>query len=219
MLPRSRWWTVAPILLSVVFAAAVLPVIFLGSDATSEATDEAVAHLPAVRQFAAELPAPDLSDYPSATSPGYHLLMSLPARAGLGVHGLRVLGSLAGLALVLLAWRMAAACAGPAVALALALPLACSTYVLSGCAWLTTDVLSVLIASATVAVAAFMPPRPRTFVALAALVELGDDGTRLGGELGIPFHVLARRERQLWRPDSCPLCKRGTPLSFELMRG
>ena len=58
-----------------------------------------------------------------------------------------------------------------------------------------------------------------TVVALAALVELGDDGTRLGGELGIPFHVLARRERQLWRPDSCPLCKRGTPLSFELMRG
>ena len=75
-----------------------------------------------------------------------------------------------GLALVLLAWRVAAACAGPAVALALALPVACSTYVLSGCAWLTTDVLSVLFASAAVAVAAFMPPRPRTFMALAARV-------------------------------------------------
>ncbi len=211
MLPRSRWWTVAPILLSVVFAAAVLPVIFLGSDATSEATDEAVAHLPAVRQFAAELPAPDLSDYPSATSPGYHLLMSLPARAGLGVHGLRVLGSLAGLALVLLAWRMAAACAGPAVALALALPLACSTYVLSGCAWLTTDVLSVLIASATVAVAAFMPPRPRTFVALAALVAsaLAVRQTNIAlagpvlaaGILGSPLGNSASNAEQ-WRGDA-----------------
>ena len=125
MPPRSRWWTLAPILLSVAFAGAVLPVIFLGSDATSEATDEAVAHLPAIRQFAAELPAPDLADYPSATSPGYHLLMSLPARAGAGVHALRVLGSLAGLALVLLSWRVAAACAGPAVARARALPVAC----------------------------------------------------------------------------------------------
>ncbi len=55
-------------------------------------------------------------------------------------------------------------------------------------------------------------------VALAALVELGDDGGKLATELGVGFHVLVRRDRQLWRPDSCPLCKRGMRLSFELMR-
>jgi len=55
-------------------------------------------------------------------------------------------------------------------------------------------------------------------VALAALVELGTDGAKLGGELAVPFHVLARRDRNLWRPDSCPLCKRGVRLSFDLMR-
>jgi hypothetical protein len=69
-----------------------------GSDATSEASDEAAAHLPTVLQFAAQLPTPDLRDYPSATGPGYHLLMAVPARMGVGVHGLRIIGSLAGLA-------------------------------------------------------------------------------------------------------------------------
>ena len=168
--PRNRWWAVAPIALSLLFALSVLPVIFLGGDGTSEGWDEANAHLPAIRQFAAQLPSPDLSDYPSATGPGYHLLMAVPARLGLGLHALRAISALAGLALVLLAWRAAARAAGPGIALALALPLACSTYVLSGSAWLTTDVVSVLVGTALVAIAAVMPPRPRTFAVLAALL-------------------------------------------------
>jgi hypothetical protein len=155
--------------LAVLFACAVLPVIMFGSDATSEASDEAAAHLPTVRQFAAQLPTPDLHDYPSATGPGYHLLMAVPARLGFGVHGLRIIGSLAGLALVLLVWRTAARAAGPAVALALTLPLLVSTYVLSGSAWLTTDVLSVLIGTTMVAIAAWWMPTTRTFLTLAVL--------------------------------------------------
>lgn len=160
---------VAPGVLALLFALAVLPVILFGSDSTSEASDEATAHLPTVMQFAAQLPTPDLHDYPSATGPGYHLLMAIPARLGVGVHGLRIIGSLAGLALVLLVWRMAARAAGPVVGLALALPLLCSTYILSGSAWLTTDVLSVLIGSAMVAVSAWWMPTTRTFLTLAVL--------------------------------------------------
>ena len=163
------WWRSAPCVLAVLFACAVLPVIMFGSDATSEASDEAAAHLPTVRQFAAQLPTPDLHDYPSATGPGYHLLMAVPARLGFGVHGLRIIGSLAGLALVLLVWRTAARAAGPAVALALTLPLLVSTYVLSGSAWLTTDVLSVLIGTTMVAIAAWWMPTTRTFLTLAVL--------------------------------------------------
>jgi len=163
------WWRSAPCVLALLFACAVLPVIMFGSDATSEASDEAAAHLPTVRQFAAQLPTPDLHDYPSATGPGYHLLMAVPARMGVGVHGLRVIGSLAGLALVLLVWRTAARAAGPAVALALTLPLLMSTYVLSGSAWLTTDVLSVLIGTTMVAIAAWWMPTTRTFLTLAVL--------------------------------------------------
>ena len=163
------WWRSAPCLLAVLFACAVLPVIMFGSDATSEASDEAAAHLPTVLQFAAQLPTPDLHDYPSATGPGYHLLMAVPARLGIGVHGLRIIASLAGLALVLLVWRTAARAAGPAVALALTLPLLVSTYVLSGSAWLTTDVLSVLIGTTIVAIAAWWMPTTRTFLTLAVL--------------------------------------------------
>ena len=163
------WWHSAPCVLAVLFACAVLPVIMFGSDATSEASDEAAAHLPTVLQFAAQLPTPDLRDYPSATGPGYHLLMAVPARMGVGVHGLRIIGSLAGLALVLLVWRTAARAAGPSVALALALPLLVSTYVLSGSAWLTTDVLSVLIGTSMVAIAAWWMPTTRTFLMLAVL--------------------------------------------------
>lgn len=209
--PRSRWWIAAPVALAVVFAAAVLPVVFFGADATSEAADEAVAHVPTIRQFASQLPAPDLSDYPSATAPGYHLLMAVPARMGASVTVLRVLGSIAGLALVLLVWRVAAAACGPVVAFALALPLACSTYLLSGCAWLTTDVLAVLLGSAGVAVAACSPPRPRTFLALAALfaaaVVVRQTGIALAGPilaagiLGSPLGNSASNAEQ-WRGDA-----------------
>ena len=102
-----RAWRLAPALLAALFALAVLPVAFLGRDAavlgeraTSEAIDERDAHLPVIRQFAAELPQPDLVGYRSATAPGYHVAMAIPARLGVGVHGLRLISSLAGLALV-----------------------------------------------------------------------------------------------------------------------
>lgn len=56
-------------------------------------------------------------------------------------------------------------------------------------------------------------------VALGTLLAMGEGGERLAGELGVPLHALLRRERKLWKPDECPLCRRGVPLSFDLMRG
>jgi hypothetical protein len=162
-------WRWAPIVLGAMFALAVLPVALLGADATSEAWDESNSHLPVIRQFAAEWPRPDLVDYPSATAPGYHLLMAIPARMGLSLSALRVLSGLFGLALVLVAWRGAARWAGPWLGAALVLPVALGTYVVSGSAWLTTDVLSVLLGSALVAVMAWHPPGGRAFLAAGAL--------------------------------------------------
>lgn len=162
-------WRRAPAMLAAAFAAAVLPVAFLGADATSEAWDESTSHLPVIRQFASEWPRPDLVGYPSATAPGYHLLMAIPARVGLGVHALRALSGLFGLALVLVAWRGAARWAGPWLGAMLVLPVAIGTYVVSGSAWLTTDVLSVLLGTALVAVVAWQPPCARTFLAAGTL--------------------------------------------------
>ena len=162
-------WRWAPLALAAMFAAAVLPVALLGADATSEAWDESTSHLPVIRQFAAEWPRPDLVGYPSATAPGYHLLMAMPARVGLGVQGLRVLSGLFGLALVLVVWRGAARWTGPWLGAALALPIALGTYVVSGSAWLTTDVLSVLLGTALVAVMAWQPPGGRAFLSAGTL--------------------------------------------------
>ncbi len=53
-------------------------------------TDEQVYHYPAVLQFERELPRPDLSRYPSATTPLYHLLLAVLARTlRLDLVGLR----------------------------------------------------------------------------------------------------------------------------------
>ncbi|MFM9182084.1 MAG: glycosyltransferase family 39 protein [Phycisphaerales bacterium] len=171
-----RAWRLAPALVAALFALAVLPVAFLGRDATvlgeraaSEAIDERDAHLPVIRQFAAELPQPDLVGYRSATAPGYHVAMAIPARLGVGVQGLRLISSLAGLALVLVVWRVAARTAGPWPAVALVAPLAASTYVLSGSAWLTTDMASMALGTAAIAISACWRPEPRTFLALGAL--------------------------------------------------
>ncbi len=166
---RDRGWVLAPIALAILFAVLVLPVALHGADRTSEAADEAAAHWPTIQRFAAELPAPVLADYPSATGPGWHLALAVPARMGMGLHGLRVVASCAGLALVLLCWRGAARSVGPWLGAALALPVLLSTYVLSGSAWITTDVVSVLLGAAIVAVAAWWPPRGATFPVLAAL--------------------------------------------------
>jgi hypothetical protein len=169
-------WFLVPAVTSFLFALAVLPVALFGSDArvldelaTSEAKDEWRAHLPVIRQFAADLPHPNLVGYRSATAPGYHLLMAVPARFGIGIHGLRLIGSVAGLALVLVAWRVSARTVGPWTAAVLVAPLAWSSYVLSGSAWLTTDMTSSALCTSAIAVAACWAPGRLTFGALAVL--------------------------------------------------
>ena len=186
---RSAWWTLAPVLLASAFAVAVVPVAVFGLPATSEAADEANAHLPTVLQFARQLPAPDLADYPSATGPGYHLVLAIASRAGAGTTALRLISAAAGLALVMLAWRGAARWAGPGVACALALPVLLSSYVLSGSAWLTTDVLSVLLGSAVVAVCAWSPPSARSFLAGAVLFAAALSVRQTNAFLALPMLV------------------------------
>jgi hypothetical protein len=54
--------------------------------------DERSHHLPVITKFADELPRPNLRDYASATTPGYHLLMAVAKHvAGFEVFGLRLL--------------------------------------------------------------------------------------------------------------------------------
>ncbi len=79
-LRRRNFWALLALL-----AAHALPVLFLMSrpDAGSESWDQNYHHAVLVSRFAQTLDAPDLSDYPSATSPGYHLVLGAMVRAGL----------------------------------------------------------------------------------------------------------------------------------------
>ncbi len=96
-------------------------------------------HLPAIERFVAELPAADLVDYASATTPGYHLLVAAAGRAlQANPIGLRWLGLAFTLALI--GW--VSGWLGKRVgwaAVAITLPMAGSLYVYSSGVWLLPD--------------------------------------------------------------------------------
>ena len=52
------------------------PVLFQSKLQVFDDVDERLFHHPTIQRFASQLPWPDLSDYPSATTPLYHLLMA-----------------------------------------------------------------------------------------------------------------------------------------------
>ncbi len=129
--------TLLPCVLAGVFTLLWCGLILLGVTETRARADEQNYHLPAVLHFAEQLPLPDLSDYPSATTPGYHLLLSLAAK-GAGFAGWtdgEGLERLLRLATALLSGALIWVLAIPivrragAVGLVLALPFACSLYV------------------------------------------------------------------------------------------
>lgn len=115
-------------------------------------------HVPAIRQFAAELPRPNLNDYLSATTPGYHLLMGAVYRITQSVSAVQILSGAFGvwiftyaitwLAPGLAAYRgMITGQRGSASlqpkdlfpATAIALPLAASVYIFTATVWPVPD--------------------------------------------------------------------------------
>lgn len=57
--------------------------IVLGPGFSGPATyDERTYHIPAIRMFAEQLPSPDLSSYPVASTPGYHLFLAVAVEFG-----------------------------------------------------------------------------------------------------------------------------------------
>ncbi len=168
---RGRW-IAAALALAAVFALLVLPPIATGAGGTSEAKDQARFHLPTIRTLAEQLPAPDLVHLQSATAPGYHLVLATVARAGLdSERALRAVASLASLAMLLVAWGVAARRAGPWTGLLLVAPLVLSSYVLGAAIWLTTDNAALLFVLGAVALG-LAPTGPRRLAAAGLLVGL-----------------------------------------------
>jgi hypothetical protein len=99
---------------------------------------EQLYHIPAIEQFAEQLPIPDYSDYASATAPGYHTILAIPRSMGLGYSAIRTIASLWTLAFVGVVLWVCARRFGFG-ALLLVLPIAISNYVLFPGIWLLPD--------------------------------------------------------------------------------
>lgn len=145
---------------------------------SSQKYDQDLYHIQAIRQFESQLPSPDLSDYPSATGPGYHLLYALS-------------GSVIGSDLVTLRWYSLVFAAGlvvviagfttnvtmPMTAAVLASPIAVSYYLLGSAVYVATDNLAWLLAAIPLGLVVFLPTRPwvlllsGSFMLLAVLVR------------------------------------------------
>lgn len=163
----------APLIAAVAFLALALPVILLGLEARRASGDQTKYHLPTIRAFETQLPTPDLSDYGSATTPGYHLLMAAASGAfgGLPDTALRIISALFTCALVALLAGALSRRLPPALALAMTLPAAVSLYVYSSGAWLLPDNLAWLLVLAALLLA-LAGPRCPWRIALAGAVLL-----------------------------------------------
>lgn len=127
------------------FVVTLLLILFVQGLDIRAMIDQDDYHYIAIASFAADWPASDFSDYPSATTPGYHWFV---AAWGTDKTTLRIVGSFFGIALIaLLGWAVArrtppnemngrAAWIGPVL---LCLPLAWSPYVVSSSLWLLPD--------------------------------------------------------------------------------
>jgi len=131
-----------------IFSVIAIPAIF-GHAQFTENYDEAKYHLPAIRQFAAELPHPNFETYSSATTPLYHLIFAILMRLGCGLITLRIINfaiSVSIVLLVLLYLHRKSARRDSWLTYGATLLFASSIYVVGPSVRLTTDNLALLCA-------------------------------------------------------------------------
>jgi len=149
-LRERRLWPVAAVVL--LFLAAALPLILTGVMRGRGASDQIRYHEPTIARgwtdpttgqprasFADQWPRIDFSDYLSATTPGYHVVLATAAQISRSRVYLRLVSALFTVGLL---GTMAWACSvrfRPIQALACSLPLACSMYVFDSGIYLLPD--------------------------------------------------------------------------------
>jgi hypothetical protein len=133
----------AAAVIAVVSAAVLLGAIVAGVYNDRATRDEREYHLQVIEQFSREFPHPNLSDYRSATGPGYHLILAAVHRwVTTDLRTLRAVGAIFTVLLVAcLAWVAGTRVNWPNAA-ALSLPMVTSLYVFVSGAWLLPDNLA-----------------------------------------------------------------------------
>jgi hypothetical protein len=132
--------------------AASLPLILSGNVNGRAAADDYNYHWIAIQQFAIEWPSPDVGDYHSATTPGYHLILAPLVRSGLEHAGAQIVAHGWTLAFFgLLCWSVSRSMGRSASVICL--PMIVSMYTLYPGVWLLPDnagwffVLAILLLS------------------------------------------------------------------------
>lgn len=132
------WWPAA--LVAVLFVVGAWSLIFTGFERGRGAFDQINYHEPAILRFAEELPRPDVSDYLSATTPGYHVMLAVVARTVSATPTvLQCVGSLLTALLLVVFVRWLTVRVGGVRAFVLGVGLASSLYVFSAGTFLLPD--------------------------------------------------------------------------------
>ena len=133
---RDRVWVVIVCVLLFVLVSWAL--IIVGNSSGRGAADDLNYHWPTIQHFAEQLPNPELADYASATTPGYHLVLSWFVKIGIGHTGVQLIASIWTMLLLgVLGWVVAGRF-GKA-GLWVMLPMLTSMYVLYPGVWLLPD--------------------------------------------------------------------------------
>jgi hypothetical protein len=136
----SKGPAVTALLLLGLFVAATLPLILSDYDHGRGAADQDRHHYPVIRRWAAEWPHCNVSEYDSATTPGYHLILATAGHwLGTDRRFLRGIGALFTAGLLVTLGMAAGRRRSMVEALVLCLPVLCSIYVFSSGAWLLPD--------------------------------------------------------------------------------
>lgn len=145
--------------------------------------DEVLYHWPIIQRFFAELPWPDVRDYPSATAPLFHVAFALAAKLlGLDLQTLRLLNVLVSLAAVAVFYQMVMRFVPQREAVLLALLLGLSPYFFGASFLVLTDNFGILLA----------------LLALRALGQAWDSGRASHWAAFCVFVCLAALTRQLY---------------------
>lgn len=155
---RTRW--LPSLVLVVGFLLATAGPVLMGLDHfPSKSIDMDRNHVPVIRAFAVDWPAPGLQDYDSATTPGMHVVLAgLITAFGDSETMLQLATCMFGGFLAWIAWWFASRVVGGWIAVACVLPLACSPYVLGNAIWVMTDDLALALVAISVGVAIFQRP-------------------------------------------------------------
>jgi hypothetical protein len=130
-----------PLILPTALFLLLAAVVWVGGWTNARAeSDQNGYHLVAIRTFSGQFPRPDFHDYPSATTPGYHLVLAVAFRfVTEDALWLRAIGALFTVGLLISLGAQLRRRVSPLCATALTLPVATSLYTFTSGAWLLPD--------------------------------------------------------------------------------